>query len=234
LHRPGLWRHFLMMFTTTAFLYAFLAFYFFRSPYYVLLTTPLIVTFAAGAAMLMAGHLQHRLGIRLPWFQGFLLVAAAAQLFPCLGEARLFHKEGDDKMRVKETLTVVGHIIENNAVVVSGGNPVAAEYIMIRHTQRKFLYLTQRQDPPLKRMFLRELGEESITPEGVERYVRRHLEAGTPVYCLLGYPDEDSDYPLLNEVFSRLKNAFDVGQTEHDLLKRLTLEGKPPARGKAE
>lgn len=221
---PGLWRLFLMILTLTVFLYGFLALYFYRSPFYILLTTPLIVTFAAGALMLMANHLQRRKAFRLPWLHALLLVGAAAQLVPCLDESHLFGKGPERKPQMVDQLEKFDDRIEENAVVLSGMNPAAVDYVLIRHTERKHLFICFREDIPMKEMYMRLLGEEAVTPENAEKYVRKHLEAGIPVYCLLGVPDETENYPLMRDVFTHLRRVFKVLPTADRDLKRFVLK----------
>lgn len=207
-----LWRQFVFMMTSTLFLYAFLAIYFFRSPVYTMLTTPMIFCFAACAGVLMAGK---------RWTP-ILLLGGVIQLYPVL------HEAPNEPPKDVIALKAAHELLEDNAVVLSGVNPVQVEYLLARHTQRRCLFLTKRQEAQFQAMFRKELGADALSLKRVEEYVRRHLLAKVPVYFLLIIPDP-VDQQCLAEVYQHLNKRFKMNPTPRKEILRIELKPKSPA-----
>jgi 4-amino-4-deoxy-L-arabinose transferase-like glycosyltransferase len=200
-----------------------LAFYFMRSELYAMLTVPLVIVCAASTLTIICKHLQDRkifgktpIG-SAPVIMGFIYLFSHGG-FPGVP---LLEKEEADTPNITRFQEADRHL-EENAVLISGGNPILAEYLFIRDTKRKYLFITRETSKPLKRILVNELGSDTLSPERTRRYVQENLESGLPVYFMI-YLLQPGDNLLMRDIYLDLKKHFKMVKT--DLLNVYRVEG---------
>jgi 4-amino-4-deoxy-L-arabinose transferase-like glycosyltransferase len=199
--KPAFWCMCLFTVLSTLFLYVFLALYFFRSPIYTMLTLPLIAAVASSAAVLFIRTFQNPAWLKL----------LEQQVPP---EMNAFRE--------------AAALIEPDAVVLGAANPLVGEYMLVRDTARKYVFLNRRQGEQFRRLILNELGSSSVNMPIIERYVIKRLQEGASIYLLI-FPFEGKEAALLQETYTFINKRFKLEETKMSGLRRI--RNRPGAGG---
>jgi hypothetical protein len=219
------WRVFLLMVLCTLFLYGFLALYFFRSSVYTMLTLPLIMTVAGVTLTVLFQNLASgvkSLKVVLLWAPVALPLIF---LFPMLLDNGILKGEEPFKPPVvMKAFKAADGLLEEDAVLLGGANPLLGQYLYAQSSKRKYLYLSQEPGPFFDRFIYRELGTEEITQDAVAGYVEKLLSEGIPVYLLRLPAYFPQNASFLQHTFKLLKKRFRMEPLEMRTL--LRIEGK--------
>lgn len=193
-------------------LFVILGMYVFRSAIYAMLGLPLIMVMAAvGATILFRGR---RAGAVPLWIVPLAL--AALSTLPAVQRSHLLGAGGDTPIqRGQSVVEAADRTLEDNAVLLGFCDPILADHVFVRETERRYLYLKRKDILPRIVAHVRaEMGGDELAAEAVGDYVASHLIDGRPLYFLLPVPGNDVDIDAALQLRKALGERFIFGKSE--------------------